>query len=301
LTFLSRLRTFLSYIFLSPEEPRLRAGWRLLVQYILLSVITLLVIIPFYFIPARFPSFVFLFANFTISLIAISLSVYIARRFIDRRSFLSLGFRWDAFALKDLWVGFFIAGGMMGLIYLIELAVGWLQYQNPGWEGMSRLDFFYTMLMWCILFLAVGFYEELLSRGYRLQNVKEGAGTPIAVLVSSLIFALEHLQNPNAGWAAVVGIAAAGFFLAYGYLRTRQLWLPIGLHIGWNVFEGLVFGFPVSGLNLPGLIVAQVNGPKYFTGGAFGPEAGLVLLPALLLGALLVFWYTRDRKISEKE
>lgn len=299
MTFLSHLRTILSYIFLSPEEPRLRAGWRLLAQYILLNVITLFVIIPFFFIPAHFPSFAFLFASFTISLITIYLSVYIARRFIDRRSFLSLGFRWDVFAFNDLWVGFFIAGGMMGLIYLIELAAGWLQYQSLGWDGTSQLDFLSKLLMWFIVFLAVGFYEELLSRGYRLQNFEEGAGAPVAVLVSSLIFALEHLQNPNAWWGAVVGITAAGIFLAFGYLRTRQLWLPIGLHIGWNVFEGLVFGFPVSGLNLPGLIVAQVDGPKYFTGGAFGPEAGLVLLPALLLGTLLVFWYTKNRKISE--
>jgi membrane protease YdiL (CAAX protease family) len=298
LTFLSHLRTILSYIFLSPDEPRLRAGWRLLVQYILLSVIALLVIIPFYLIQAHFTSLVFLFVNFAVSLIAISLSVYIARRFIDRRPFLSLGFRWSALAFKDLWIGFLIAGGMMGAIYLIELAAGWLQYQSPGWEGMSRVDFLSTMLVWVILFFAVGFYEELVSRGYRLQNLEEGTNTPTAVLLSSLFFALEHLQNPNAWWGTVLGIAAAGIFLAYGYLRTRQLWLPIGLHIGWNIFEGLVFGFPVSGLDLPGLIVVQVDGPKNFTGGAFGPEAGLVLLPALLLGALLVFWYTRNRQIN---
>jgi membrane protease YdiL (CAAX protease family) len=299
LTFLSHIRTILSYIFLSPEEPRLRAGWRLLVQYILLSVIAIFAAIPFSILLFLFPDLDFFTLNVIVSVIAFPLSVFIARRFIDRRSFLSLGFRWDAFALKDLWVGFFIAGGMMGLIYLVELAAGWLQYQSPGWEEMSQLDFLSKLLMWFILFLAVGFYEELLSRGYRLQNIEEGVGGMVAVLVSSLIFALEHLQNPNAWWGTVVGIAAAGVFLAFGYLRTRQLWLPIGLHIGWNVFEGMVFGFPVSGLNLPGLVVIQVDGPKHFTGGAFGPEAGLVLLPALLLGAFLVFWYTKNRKISE--
>jgi membrane protease YdiL (CAAX protease family) len=94
-------------------------------------------------------------------------------------------------------------------------------------------------------------------------------------------------------WLAAAGLFLAGMFLAFAYTRTRQLWLPIGLHIGWNFFEGTVFGFPVSGLGLSGIIEHSVNGPVQFTGGAFGPEAGLVLLPALALGTILVYYYTR--------
>jgi membrane protease YdiL (CAAX protease family) len=299
LTFLSRIRTFLSFVFLSPEERRLRAGWRVLVQYILLSLIAIIVAIPFSVLLFLFPDFDFFLLNFIVSVITVPLSVFIARRFVDRRSFVSLGFRWDVFAIKDLWAGFFIAGVMMGLIYLIELAAGWLEYGGPGWEGMFRGDFLFTILMWIFIFLAGGFYEELLSRGYQLQNFEEGSSTLAAVLFSSFIFALEHMKNPNAWGATLLGISAAGIFLAYGYLRTRKLWLPIGLHIGWNIFEGMVFGFPVSGLKVPSLIAVQINGPAYFTGGGFGPEAGLVLLPALLLGALLILWYTRNRKIDE--
>jgi hypothetical protein len=88
----------------------------------------------------------------------------------------------------------------------------------------------------------------------------------------------------------------AGVFLGYGYTSTRQLWLPIGLHTGWNFFEGTVFGFPVSGMaDFPSLIHITVKGPILLTGGAFGPEAGLVILPALGLGALLVYLYTKRR------
>ena len=82
-------------------------------------------------------------------------------------------------------------------------------------------------------------------------------------------------------------------FLAYGYLSTKQLWLPIGLHIGWNFFEGVGFGFPVSGLDIYHLTRITVSGPELWTGGAFGPEAGLILLPGLLLGTALIFAYAR--------
>ena len=85
------------------------------------------------------------------------------------------------------------------------------------------------------------------------------------------------------------------YFLLMAYLRTGQLWLSIGLHIGWNFFEGVVFGFPVSGLDIYRLIRHQIQGPEIWTGGAFGPEAGLIVLPALVIGAVLIYLYTRNR------
>ena len=119
--------------------------------------------------------------------------------------------------------------------------------------------------------------------------------TTWGVILSSLIFALMHLGNPNVSVMAVLGLIAAGFFLAFGYLRTRHLWLPIGLHIGWNFFEGTVFGFQVSGLDIYRLIEQTVQGPQIFTGGEFGPEAGLILIPGLALGVALIYFYSRIR------
>jgi hypothetical protein len=73
----------------------------------------------------------------------------------------------------------------------------------------------------------------------------------------------------------------------------------MGLHTGWNFFEGTVFGFPVSGIgDFPRLLHPAISGPALITGGPFGPEAGLVLLPALGLGAGLVYLYTRQRRRS---
>jgi membrane protease YdiL (CAAX protease family) len=112
---------------------------------------------------------------------------------------------------------------------------------------------------------------------------------------------LAHSFNPNLSWQAFLGLFLSGLFLAYGYLRTRQLWLPIGLHLGWNFFEGNVFGFPVSGQYFYQLIRQTVSGPDIITGGAFGPEGGLILLPALLLGTVGIFWYTRNRNRVQQQ
>ena len=115
-------------------------------------------------------------------------------------------------------------------------------------------------------------------------------------MISSAVFGLLHLGNPNATWVSAAGIFFGGVFLAYGYIRTKQLWLPIGLHIGWNFFEGVGFGFPVSGLDVYALTRISVRGPALWTGGAFGPEAGLIVLPALALGAFfLIYLYAMRR------
>ena len=142
----------------------------------------------------------------------------------------------------------------------------------------------------------VGWQEELLFRGYQLQTLASGMNLFWGVAISSVVFGILHLTNPNATWVSALGIFFAGLFLATGYLCTGQLWLSIGLHIGWNFFEGVVFGFPVSGIATYPLLRINVTGPGMWTGGAFGPEAGLIVLPALAFGTGLIFLYTKFRR-----
>lgn len=163
------------------------------------------------------------------------------------------------------------------------LTVESFAWQTAGWDATLS-----GVLTYLLVFILVGWNEELLTRGYWLQNLEQGINRPVAVLLTSLVFAALHAANPNASWTSTLGLFAAGLFLAYGYTATNHLWLPIGLHIGWNFFEGVVFGFPVSGLNIFRLIETKVNGPAWLTGAEFGPEAGLILLPALILGAFLI-------------
>ncbi|MBC7878033.1 MAG: CPBP family intramembrane metalloprotease [Anaerolineales bacterium] len=289
-------RGLISNIFISSDEPRLRAGWRLLLQTLLMLIIG----IPISLLAGSIPiSGDGLFLSQIVELIIFTLSIYIARRWLDKRSFLSLGLRVNKQAFVDIFIGIAITFVMMGFIYLAEVAMGWLTFERFAWQVEPINSVIIGVLSFLIVFIFVGFNEELLSRGYHLQTLASGINMFWGVLISSSLFGIAHLGNPNATWVSAVGIFFAGVFLAYGYIRTGQLWLSIGLHIGWNFFEGVIFGFPVSGLDIYRLVRHQVNGPEIWTGGAFGPEAGLIVLPALVIGSALIYLYTMKRTITK--
>jgi CAAX protease family protein len=285
-------RSLLAQIFLSPDETRLRAGWRLLIQTLLMFVFGII-----------FGGIAILLGLLDLdslggqilNFLIITSSVYVARRWLDKRSFESLGLKLDRHTLLDILTGIGITFVQMGFIYALMLAFGWLTFEGFAWEFDPLNVVITNVLIFLITFIFVGWNEELLSRGYHLQTIASGLNLFWGVVISSAIFGLLHLGNPNATWVSAAGIFFAGVYLAYGYIRTRQLWLPIGLHIGWNFFEGVVFGFPVSGLDIYALTRITVHGPELWTGGAFGPEAGLIVLPSLLVGGLLIYLYTSNR------
>jgi uncharacterized protein len=299
-------RNILQIIFLSPAEARLRAGWRLLLQTILLGILTICISLPIavlYNLPKVMPGLqidgdlLMAFDKF-LGIFTITASVFLARRFIDRRSITSLGLALNWQVLYDLLVGIFITLVMMGLIFALEIGLGWTKFEGFAWQSETAPTVFWGATLWFFIFLLVGWQEELLSRGYHLQNLADGLNLFWGVLISSSVFGLMHLLNPSASWISTLGILLAGLFLALPYLLTRQLWLSIGLHIGWNFFEGVVFGFPVSGVTTYVLLKHTATGPDLWTGGLFGPEAGLLLLPAMLLGSILIWLYVKFGRAS---
>lgn len=295
-------RSRLHWLFISPDEPRLRAGWRLLGQGLLMGFsIVILGILGNLLLGAlnNISYAIFLLFSALIVSMAVTFSIIIARRFLDRRTFVSLGLLGNRQAISDLLFGFVLSGLMIGLIYLLEWVFGWLEVESYAWQLESGGNLVASILVMLALFILGSWHEELLSRGYWLQNLSDGLNPSLGVLLSSAGFALAHVFNPNLSWLAFLGLFLSGLFLAYAYLRTKQLWLPIGLHIGWNFFEGTVFGFPVSGQYFYQLIRQTTSGPELVTGGAFGPEAGLILIPILLLGGAGVFWYTKDRLLNQ--
>jgi membrane protease YdiL (CAAX protease family) len=287
-------RSVLARIFLSPAEPRLRAGWRLLIQTILLYVLASVLGLAAFLLGVPLEALNTTWGQI-ISFLAVTVSVYIARRWLDKRSFESLGLRLDKHALPDIFAGIGITFLQMGFIYVVMLGLGWLTFEGFAWEFDPIGAVITGVLTFLFVFILVGWHEELLSRGYHLQTIASGINLFWGVILSSAVFGLLHLGNPNATWVSTAGIFFAGVYLAYGYLRTKQLWLSIGLHIGWNFFEGVVFGFPVSGMDFYTLTRITIHGPETWTGGAFGPEAGLIVLPALIVGAFLIYLYTGRR------
>jgi membrane protease YdiL (CAAX protease family) len=291
-------RGLVQNIFLSPGESRLRAGWRLVIHSILLVTIMtiagIVIFIPIGLFGINFDSPVAMLANELTMLIAITGATFLARRFLDKRPIVSLGLKPGFQAFIDILAGIAISFFQMGLVFGTEIALGWTKFDGFAWQMEPASLVLAGLGLWLVVFLIVGWQEEILSRGYHLQTLESGLNLFWAVLLSSSLFGILHIFNPGASWISTLGIILAGLFLALPFILTRQLWLSIGLHIGWNFFEGVVFGFPVSGLDTYHLLRHTVSGPVLWTGGVFGPEAGLLVIPALLFGSLIIVVYVRS-------
>jgi membrane protease YdiL (CAAX protease family) len=139
--------------------------------------------------------------------------------------------------------------------------------------------------------------QELIVRSYLFQEIwKKYSGTA-AVIVSTILFLLMHagpISKGTAGLLAGANILFASVLLGIAYLRSGALWLPIGIHFGWNAFQGPVLGINVTGMDLGAHWHAfALNGPDLWTGGEMGVEGGLAGLAGPLLGIVLVFLFYR--------
>ena len=143
-----------------------------------------------------------------------------------------------------------------------------------------------------VLLLAGAMLEEVMFRGYPFQRLVESIGPWGAILVLSILFGVVHLQNPNAGGVLSWGFfntIAVGVLLALAYLRTKALWFPFGFHFAWNFALGLIFGLPVSGLNMFSVVVrSRASGPKLLTGGSYGIESSLTGGVVIVIGIVIV-------------
>jgi uncharacterized protein len=307
-------------LFFNARERRLRAFWRLLLQLVPyvagLTLLGSLAVVAFALysgvdfagegIVAIAASPTFLAINGVISLAVAVLSVWLAGRFLDRRPFSGFGLNIDGEWWLDLGFGLLLGALLMAGIFFVELAAGWVMVTGAFEATSEGTTFFPTILAPLVLFVCVGFYEELVSRGYQIRNIAEGLNFPsvgrkgavvLAWVLSSSLFGLLHALNPNASVVSTVNIAFAGLLLGTGYVLTGRIAIPIGLHVTWNFFQGNVFGFPVSGLEPIGATFLSIEqgGPPIFTGGVFGPEAGLLGLAAMVIGGLLIALWVRIR------
>lgn len=204
-------------------------------------------------------------------------------RYLDWQPLVSLGLQRRDW-LRNLGIGLGLGVGLMVLLFVVMAAAGWLtaELAAPG-----ALTLIASALSWA----ALSFVEELTFRGYIMQGLARAWAMPVAVAVSSLLFGLVHIIDPNVQVLGIVNVCAAGFFLALAYLVTRSLWFPAGIHIGWNLTEINVLGLPGSGHTEPSLLHTTVSGPDLITGGAFGPEGGLLGLAFWLFGIVLLLGY----------
>lgn len=299
------------------DEGRLRPPWRLLLQYLLfraslpflLSALAAAYLLSY---PGRNASMVLsgsgtlMLLGSVAALAATLLSVWVAGRYLDRRPFADFGFRLGGGWWLDLSFGLALGAALMTAVFLVQAGLGWVSVSGVFDVAEAGTPFALAVLLPLGSFACVGVYEELLFRGYQLKNASEGLNFPalgprgavlVAWLLTSAFFGYQHAGNPGATALATFNICLAGLMLGLGYVLTGELAIPIGLHVSWNFFQGGVYGFPVSGFDTLGASFTAVKqgGPELWTGGSFGPEAGLLGVAAMLLGATLIALWVRLR------
>lgn len=297
------------------KESRLHPGWRVTLYFLATLAGMLLIQAPIALVYVTYLTFsglsletvlleieklpLALTLPLTIAELAVILLLtYLFRRFLDRQSFTSLGFARRRGWLWEIGFGVVLGFVLIGGIFLIEWAGGWLTIGDGVWRFQLLGPTLLMLAGYFTLFILAGASEEIMFRGYILQNLSEWPGTILAVIISSILFGLVHGLNPHFNLFAALNIALAGAVFCYAYLLTGNLWLPIAYHFSWNFFQGPVFSFPVSGVISGGLLLTQVSqAGSAITGGAFGPEGGLTGLGAQLLG-LLILWFWAKRRGS---
>ncbi len=287
------------YLLWNRRERRLRAFWRILVQFISMIIIGLTVAFLLSAAEPYLGSWISsnprweLFSGFVIQASSLILGGLLCYRLVDRRRFSDL--RMDVKFLREFLAGCGLGAFCMTWVLLIGLAGRWVEIV-PKEVTTTWSEILGWQLLWFLVMVTVGVSEEIFSRGCHLKNLAEGfrplglgMSVVLSTMLSSVVFGALHLTNPNANWISTINITSAGIFLAVARIATGSLALPIGIHTTWNFFQGPVFGFSVSGIVTPGSALAvRSTGAEWLTGGAFGPEAGALGLMATLIGGIAI-------------
>ena len=291
------------------EAGRIRSGWRLLTfaaLFFALFFFSGAVLWGVYglllsFAPRLVPNAFIANAINWVMFAAISLAVgYFCARKLEGLPWRSLGASLHKRWLSDLLIGALVGMATLVLVVSIVTIAGGLSFGLTS--GNLALAVSKTLFASAIIFIVAAFAEEALFRGYPLQTLTRAGLAWLGVLLTSLPFAVAHLDNPNVVQPfASINTALAGVWLAAAYLKTRSLWFATGTHWAWNWVMGSFFGLPVSGITIfaPNPVMRGEDlGPAWLTGGAYGPEGGLACTVALLLSTFFV-WRTKLVRSTE--
>lgn len=265
------------------DSPVLGKGWQRCLIFLLLYAVLQQSLI--YFIPELSPDTIssskLLMLGVALLLSAL-LAVFLARTFIDRKSFLSLGL-YKAGWKKDGLIGLLLAVFLLCSGVLVLYA-----NKNILWTDIPVTG---GMLSAFLVLLMVAFSEELVFRGYLLNNLMLSFNKWIALAISAGLFMAFHLNNPGMNVISVLNLFLGGVLMGINYIYTRRLAFAIAFHFGWNFFQGPVLGFPVSGTSLPTILTMQTQGNPLLTGAEFGFEGSLICTLLCVVTILLLRAY----------
>jgi membrane protease YdiL (CAAX protease family) len=226
---------------------------------------------------------------FITAVLAIALTV-IFRRYIDRQPVKTLGFAWQPFQ-ADAVTGLCLGVALLGAGTLLLFATNNLDWNDVHFKAN---DLFISLA----LMVLIAFTEEMVFRGYILNNLMESMNKWAALSVSALLFMVAHISNPGITSVAAVNLLLAGLVLGINFIYTRNIWFAVCFHFSWNFLQGPVLGYEVSGLPLQGVLQPALQGPWWLTGGSFGLE-GSFITTCLFTGTLLLLYTVYEKQYGK--
>lgn len=209
---------------------------------------------------------------------------------IMKHTLSSIGLKPVKKGYKELLAGMFLGALCCSIVFLLLVLTG--QAVVESWKpSFSSLQFW-----WFLIFMLVALGEEIMNRGFLMSTLRRVGNLPFIMFIPSVIFGLIHLGNNGVTFLSFCNIVFVGVLFSYMYIKSGNIWMCIGYHFTWNSFQGLIFGMPVSGINISGIITTRFTADNVVTGGIFGIEGGILTTLAILLGFLFVKYYYRNSR-----
>jgi len=278
------------------DDGRIRSGWRALIFLITFGLLAFVAIFASTILLSQIPfggsaaGYLPLMIPFAVSaIIAIVLGWLFGKLFEDL-PFSALGISFTGRWALDLLFGSFIGGVALASAVLIAVMGGGMSISINHESGVTAV----VASLWTtfIIFAVGALSEETLFRGYLLQTFVRSRVALVGVVFTSMLFSAAHNNNPSANWVSTVNTLLAGIWFGIAYLKFRNIWFPLGIHLMWNFLQGPVFGINVSGLSefSPDPIMrATDKGPAILTGGTYGIEGGIACTIAIVISIGLIY------------
>lgn len=283
------------------KDGKIRVGWRaaafllafFFVSYFLIVLsITIVSAIPFGGTPNGYLPLVIPFGLSAITAIVLGWGF---GKLFEHLPFRSLGLSLIGKWFKDLALGCAIGAVAIGSAVVIGVMGGGIKLELNNLSSSEAI--FKALLSTFWIFMIGALSEEALFRGYLLQTFVRSELSWAGILLTSILFTLAHGGNLNTGWLALTNTFLAGIWFAFAYLKTRSLWLPLGIHFTWNWLQGPFFGLNVSGfseLSADPILRATDNGPALLTGGSYGIEGGIACTIAIVISIAWIYFLPKS-------
>ena len=238
--------------------------------------------------------FIFYISSCMSNLLIIISSIIIWKLF-EKKKISSMGITSIKKGYKELIVGLGLGAITMSIVAIGIVAIGDVKLVKP----INKPNISIYLLYGLIQFIFVGFVEEILSRGYIMSVLKQTRNKWIILIGPALIFAALHLGNNGIDVLSFINLFLVGVLFAYMFMKSKNIWMPIGYHITWNYFQGYIWGFKVSGTSTNGLYQIENVTNNIINGGAFGPEGGIIVTIIICLTFGFVYWFYKDKSIDD--